>query len=30
MRKSDGARVDHKEEQWGENSPLEKGQWGES
>ena len=24
MRKSDGMRVHHKEEQWGESSPLEK------
>ena len=30
MRKSDGMRVHHKEERWGENSPLEKERWGES
>ena len=27
MRKSDGVRVHHKEEQWGESSPLEKERW---
>ena len=30
MSKSDGVRVHHKEEQWGESSPLKKEQWGES
>ena len=30
MRKSDGVRVHHKEERWGESSPLEKERWGES
>ena len=30
MRKSDGVRVHHKEERWGESSPLEKEPWGES
>ena len=30
MRKNDGVRVHHKEEQWGESSPLEKERWGES
>ena len=27
MRKSDGVRVHHKEERWGESSPLEKERW---
>ena len=30
MRKSDGVRVHHKKERWGESLPLEKEQWGES
>ena len=30
MRKSDGVRVHHKEERWGESSVLEKERWGES
>ena len=30
MKKSDGVRVHHKEERWGESSPLEKESWGES
>ena len=30
MRKSDGVRVHHKEERWGESLPLEKKRWGES
>ena len=30
MTKSDGVRVHHKEERWGESSPLEKERWGES
>ena len=30
MRKSDGVRVHHKEERWGESSPLEKERLGES
>ena len=30
MRKSDGVRVHHKEERWGESSPLEKERRGES
>ena len=29
MRKSDGARVHHKEERWGESSPLERAMGGE-
>ena len=29
MRKRDGVRVHHKEEQWDEISPLEKERWGE-
>ena len=27
MRKSGGVRVHHKEERWGESSPLEKERW---
>ena len=27
MRKIDGVRVHHKEERWGESSPLEKKRW---
>ena len=30
MRKSDGVRIHHKEERWGESSPLEKERCGES
>ena len=30
MRESDGMRVHHKEERWGESSPLEKERWAES
>ena len=30
MRKSDGMRVHHKEERWGEISPLEQECWAES
>ena len=30
MRKSDEMRVHHKEERWGESSPLEKERWAES
>ena len=30
MRKSDGMTVHHKEERWGESSPLEKERWAES
>ena len=30
MRKSDGVRVHHKEERWGESSSLEKERWGDS
>ena len=30
MRKSDGVRVHHKEERWGDSSALEKERWGES
>ena len=30
MRKSDGERVYHKEDQWDETSTLEKERWGES
>ena len=30
MRKSDGVRVQNKEERWDESSPLEKERWGES
>ena len=30
MRKSDGMTVHHKEEQWGESSPLKKKRWAES
>ena len=30
MRKSDGMRVHHKEERWGESSPLEKERCAES
>ena len=30
MTKIDEVRVYHKEERWGESSPLEKEQWGES
>ena len=30
MRKSDGVRVHHKKEQWGETLPLQKEQWGKS
>ena len=30
MRKRDGMRVHHKEERWGESSPLEKEHWAES
>ena len=30
MKKSDRVRVYHKEERWGESSPLEKEKWGES
>ena len=28
MRKSDGVRVHHKKEQWGESSPWENKRWG--
>ena len=30
MRKSDGVRAHHKEERWGDSSPLEKERWGDS
>ena len=30
MRKSDGVRINDREERWGESSPLEKERWGES
>ena len=30
MRKSDGVRAHHKEQQWGESYQLEKERWGES
>ena len=30
MRKSDGVRVHHNEERFGESLPLENEQWGES